>query len=84
MANVFVWNRSKLGGMRLTLCEMRAPDALIATVGGAPEGMRLSLEAMSLADLVSWEYDVEATQVMGGPRRRRRMVRGLRLLIFGG
>jgi uncharacterized protein (TIGR03435 family) len=47
--------------------KMRAPDALITVVGGGPEGSRLSLEAMSLADLVSWAYDVKATQVAGGP-----------------
>ncbi len=47
--------------------KMRAPDALITMVGGGPEGSRLSLEAMSLADLVSWAYEVKVTQVAGGP-----------------
>jgi uncharacterized protein (TIGR03435 family) len=44
-----------------------APDALITVVGGGPEGSRLILSAMSLADLVSWAYDVKVTQVAGGP-----------------
>ncbi|HEY4085727.1 MAG TPA: TIGR03435 family protein [Bryobacteraceae bacterium] len=47
--------------------KMRAPDAVIMMVGGGPEGSRLSLEAMSLADLVSWSYGVKVTQVAGGP-----------------
>jgi uncharacterized protein (TIGR03435 family) len=47
--------------------KMRAPDAVIVMIGGAPEGSRLSLEAMSLADLVAWAYDVKVTQVVGGP-----------------
>jgi len=33
----------------------------------APEGSRLPLEAMSLADLVAWAYDVKVTHVLGGP-----------------
>ncbi|HEY4086335.1 MAG TPA: hypothetical protein VGM43_10380, partial [Bryobacteraceae bacterium] len=47
--------------------KVRAPDALITMVGGGPEGSRLSLAAMSLADLVSWAYGVKVTQVVGGP-----------------
>jgi uncharacterized protein (TIGR03435 family) len=47
--------------------KMLAPDAPIEMMGGAPEGLRLRLPAMGLADLVSWAYDVKATQVMGGP-----------------
>jgi uncharacterized protein (TIGR03435 family) len=55
--------------------KMRAPDALITVVGGGPEGSRLSLEAMSLADLVSWAYDVKVTQVAGGPSWAREQQR---------
>ncbi|HVV45334.1 MAG TPA: TIGR03435 family protein [Bryobacteraceae bacterium] len=47
--------------------KMRAADAPIVMIGGAPEGSRLALEAMSLAELVSWAYDMKVTQVVGGP-----------------
>ncbi|HVW07243.1 MAG TPA: TIGR03435 family protein [Bryobacteraceae bacterium] len=45
----------------------RPPDALITMIGGAPSGNRLTMEAMSVADLVSWAYNVKPTQVVGGP-----------------
>lgn len=44
-----------------------APGALIVQVGGSPSGPMLTLQAMSLADLVSWAYDVRPWQVSGGP-----------------
>src|SRR6185437_5848700 len=47
--------------------KLRPADALISMVGGRPSGSRLTLEAMSLADLVSWSYNVKPWQVAGGP-----------------
>ena len=47
--------------------KQRPKGSLISMVGGAPSGSRLTLEAMSLADLISWAYDVKPWQVAGGP-----------------
>jgi uncharacterized protein (TIGR03435 family) len=47
--------------------KLRPADALISMVGGGPSGSRLTLEAMSLSDLVSWSYNVKPWQVAGGP-----------------
>ncbi len=41
--------------------------SLITVVGGRPSGSRLTLEAMSLSDLVSWAYNIKPWQVAGGP-----------------
>jgi uncharacterized protein (TIGR03435 family) len=47
--------------------KLRQPGSLVTMMGGAPSGSRLTLEAMSLSDLVSWAYDVKPWQVTGGP-----------------
>jgi uncharacterized protein (TIGR03435 family) len=47
--------------------KLRQPGRLITMIGGAPSGSRLTLEAMSLSDLVSWAYNVKPWQVAGGP-----------------
>ena len=47
--------------------KLRQPGSLITMIGGAPSGSRLTLEAMSLSDLVSWAYDVKPWQVTGEP-----------------
>src|SRR5450755_1247821 len=47
--------------------KQRQPGVPIVMVGGAPSGSRLTLEAMSLTDLISWAYDVKPWQVAGGP-----------------
>ena len=47
--------------------KVRPPGSLITVVGGAPSGSRLTLEAMSLSDLVSWAYNIKGWQVIGGP-----------------
>ena len=47
--------------------KLRQPGSLVTMIGGAPSGSRLTLEAMSLSDLVSWAYDVKPFQVAGGP-----------------
>jgi uncharacterized protein (TIGR03435 family) len=44
----------------------RPRDSMISQIGGAPSGSRLTLEAMSLVDLVSWAYHVKPWQVAGG------------------
>src|SRR5690242_21445275 len=36
-------------------------------IGGWPSGPRLTLEAMSLSDLVSWAYNTKPWLVAGGP-----------------
>jgi uncharacterized protein (TIGR03435 family) len=46
---------------------MRPPDQPISMVGGVPSGPRLTMEAMSLDDLISWAYSVKPWQVTGGP-----------------
>jgi uncharacterized protein (TIGR03435 family) len=46
---------------------LRPPGSLIKMVGGGPSGPRLTFEAMSLSDLISWAYDVKPWQVTGGP-----------------
>lgn len=45
----------------------RQPGSPISMVGGSPSGSRLTLEAMSLSDLISWAYDIKPWQVRGGP-----------------
>lgn len=45
----------------------RPADSLIVMVGGEPSGPRLTLEAMSLSDLVSWAYNLKPWEVEGGP-----------------
>jgi len=47
--------------------KVRDPKALIVAIGASPSGSRLTMEAMSLADLVAWAYDVKVTHVLGGP-----------------
>jgi uncharacterized protein (TIGR03435 family) len=47
--------------------KLRPPGSLITMIGGSPSGSRLTLEAMSLADLVSWSYDAKPWEVAGGP-----------------
>jgi uncharacterized protein (TIGR03435 family) len=47
--------------------KLRPADSPIEMIGGAPSGSRLTLEAMSLSDLVSWSYNVKPWQVAGGP-----------------
>src|ERR1700744_2570453 len=47
--------------------KLRPADALITMVGGGPSGARLTLEAMSLSDLIAWSYNVKPWQVAGGP-----------------
>ena len=46
---------------------LRPPASPITMIGGSPSGSRLTLEAMSLSDLVSWAYDVKPWEVAGGP-----------------
>ena len=46
---------------------VRPPNALITAVGGSPSGPRVTLEAMSLSNLISWAWDVKPWQVAGGP-----------------
>ena len=45
----------------------RPRGSLISMVGGDPSGSRLTLEAMSLCDLISWAYNIKPWQVAGGP-----------------
>jgi uncharacterized protein (TIGR03435 family) len=47
--------------------KLRPQGTLITMIGGGPSGPRLTLEAMSLVDLVSWAYNVKPWQVAGGP-----------------
>ena len=47
--------------------KQRPRNATIVMIGGHPSGSRLTLEAMSLSDLISWAYDVKPWQVTGGP-----------------
>ena len=47
--------------------KVKPADSLVTMVGGAPSGARLTLEAMSLADLVAWSYHVKPWLVTGGP-----------------
>jgi uncharacterized protein (TIGR03435 family) len=47
--------------------KIRPKGGLISVIGGSPSGPRLTLEAMSLSDLVSWAYNVKPWQVEGGP-----------------
>jgi uncharacterized protein (TIGR03435 family) len=42
-------------------------DALITMSGGGPKGSRLTLAAMSLAELIARSYGVEPWQIAGGP-----------------
>jgi uncharacterized protein (TIGR03435 family) len=46
--------------------KMRRPGAPVSMVGGAPSGARLTLEAMSLSDLIAWAYNSKIWQVSGG------------------
>lgn len=45
----------------------RPAGSPIGVIGGQPSGSRLTLEAMSLSDLISWAYNVKPWQVAGGP-----------------
>jgi uncharacterized protein (TIGR03435 family) len=54
-------------GFEVASVKARQPGSLITVVGGAPSGSRLTLEAMSLSDLISWAYDIKPWQVAGGP-----------------
>ena len=47
--------------------KQRSPNGVITMIGGSCSGSRLTLEAMSLSDLVSWAYNVKPWQVVGGP-----------------
>ena len=47
--------------------KVRPAGSLIAMIGESPSGSRLTLEAMSLSDLVCWAYNVKPWQVAGGP-----------------
>lgn len=47
--------------------KVRSANSLLTMVGGAPSGPRLTLEAMSLADLVAWAYNVKPWLVAGAP-----------------
>ncbi len=46
---------------------LRPASAPISMIGGGPSGSRLTLEAMSVSDLVSWAYNVKPWQVAKGP-----------------
>src|ERR1051326_4620550 len=46
---------------------LRPPGSLIVAVGASPSGTRLTIEAMSLSDLISWAYDLKPWEVEGGP-----------------
>jgi len=47
--------------------KLRPPGSMIRMIGGWPSGPRLTLEAMSLSDLVSWAYNTKPWLVDGGP-----------------
>ena len=43
------------------------PNSLITMIGVSPSGSRLTIKAMSLANLISWAYGMKPWQVTGGP-----------------
>ena len=47
--------------------KVRPVGSLITVIGGSSSGSRLTLEAMSLIDLVGWAYDLKSWQIAGGP-----------------
>jgi uncharacterized protein (TIGR03435 family) len=47
--------------------KLRPPSIPISMIGGSPSGSRLTLEAMSVSDLVSWAYNMKPWQVAKGP-----------------
>jgi len=47
--------------------KLRPPGTLIVGIGASPSGARLTLEAMSVGDLVAWAYNVRSWAVDGGP-----------------
>jgi uncharacterized protein (TIGR03435 family) len=47
--------------------KVRPPGSLIVAVGASPSGSKLTIEAMSLSDLISWAYNVKPWEVEAGP-----------------
>jgi len=47
--------------------KLRPTGTLIVAVGASPSGNKLTVEAMSRCDLISWAYDRTPWEVKGGP-----------------
>ncbi|HWF06941.1 MAG TPA: TIGR03435 family protein [Bryobacteraceae bacterium] len=47
--------------------KMRQPGSRITAVGGEHAGPRLNFEAMTLAGLAAWAWDIKGWQIAGGP-----------------